>query len=131
MEKFYGLFFNEHGELTFDQERHDREFCREQERERALYDALGTIAHARSSLADEIKWIEREFQIHVKPELEWLYASNIDGLKHVHDQIREAEELLCKGLGLKVKRLSEGTKFDTPRMLPEDHWYNKKEDVAI
>ena len=131
MEKFFGLFFNEHGELTFDQERHDREFYKEQERQTALYDALGTIARARSSLADGIRWVEREFQIHVKPELEWVYAGDVDKLKYVHDTLREAEELLCKGLELKRERLLAGTKYDTPRMLPDDHYYNTKEDIPL
>ena len=121
----YGFYLDDNGNLRHDESRESEAVKEETEREFALYDALATIASTRQSLYRHILWIEKFI-----PDSA-LFVGDIDCLKHDHDCIREAEELLCKGLGLKCERLTAGTEFDTPRMLPDDHWFNTKEDIAI
>ena len=86
-----------------------------------LCKALATVSAIRESLYQHILWLEKVF-----PD-----SFFIDGFKYHHDKLREAEADLCKGLGWKIERLSAGTKYDTPQMLPDDHYLNSKEAVPF
>lgn len=89
------------------------------------YIGLGIVGAVRNSLYSDILWLEKIAKNNDCIDL------FIDSFKNSHDQLRDAEKYICKGLGMNEERTLAGTKYDTPRMLPDDHYYNTKEDIPF
>ena len=94
------------------------------------YNGLGIVGGVKMSLYDDILLLE-EFA-----KCEFVKGNDIvdlfiDRFKLAHDQLRDAEKYICQGLGMNQERPLTGTKYDTPRMLPDDHYYNTKEAVPF